>query len=182
MNTTKWNLDPTHSELGFKIKHLMIANVSGSFRNFNAEVETENKDFTTARITFTADMHSISTNNEQRDQHLRTSDFFESETYPELKFLSTKIERIDDSTFHLYGNLTLKGISKPVKLNVEYNLMAKDPWGNERAGFVVTGTINRSDWGINFNGVLETGGLMLGEEVKINSEIQLIKQAIAVAA
>jgi polyisoprenoid-binding protein YceI len=182
MATTKWVLDSTHSELGFKIKHLMITNVSGSIKNFQAEVKTEGDDFSTAQINLTADMASITTNNEQRDAHLRNSDFFEVETHPELTFKSTKIEQKDSDEYTLYGALTIKGITKPVKLNVEYNGVAKDPWGGERAGFVITGKINRSEWGINFNGVLETGGLMLGEEVKINSEIQLVKQAASVAA
>lgn len=181
MTTTKWEFDPTHSELGFKIKHLMITNVSGTFKKFDVKVESENDDFTTAKIVATADMSSISTNNEQRDAHLRNADFFEVEKYPSLVFQSTKIERIDDDTFSVYGNLTMKGVSKAVKLNVEYSGLTKDPWGNQRAGFIITGKINRSDWGVTFNGVLETGGLMLGEEVKINSEIQLIK-AVAVEA
>jgi polyisoprenoid-binding protein YceI len=182
MATTKWVLDPTHSELGFKIKHLMITNVSGAFTAFNIEVETKNEDFSTARIELTADMASISTNNEQRDAHLRNSDFFETDKYPQLAFRSAKVEKLDSETFNVYGDLTMKGVTKPVKLKVEFSGLAKDPWGNEKAGFVVTGKINRSDWGINFNGVLETGGLMLGEEVKLSAEIQLVKQAAAVAA
>lgn len=182
METTKWVLDPTHSELGFKIKHLMITNVSGSFKNFQAEVETNDTDFGGAQINLTAETGSITTNNEQRDTHLRASDFFEVDKYPELKFRSTKVEKTGDDTFALYGELTLKGVTKPVKLNAEFNGVAKDPWGGERAGFVITGKINRSDWGVNFNGVLETGGVMLSEEVRINSEIQLVKQAVSVAA
>jgi polyisoprenoid-binding protein YceI len=182
MATTKWVLDPTHSELGFKIKHLMISSVSGSLKSFEAEVETHGVDFTTAKISLSADMASISTNNDQRDAHLRNSDFFEVEKYPELEFTSTKAEKIDSETFALFGDLTLKGVTRPVKLNVEFNGVTKDPWGGERAGFVVTGKINRSDWGVNFNGVLETGGVMLSEEVRINSEIQLVKQAVSVAA
>ena len=160
----------------------MITNVSGYIKNFQAEVETDGDDFSTAKINLTAEMASISTNNEQRDAHLRNSDFFEVEKHPELQFKSTKVEQKDSDEFTVYGELTIKGITKPVKLNVEYNGLAKDPWGGERAGFVITGKINRSEWGINFNGVLETGGLMLGEEVKINSEIQLVKQAANVAA
>ena len=182
MAKTKWAVDPTHSELGFKIKHLMITNVSGSLKNFEAEVETDEADLSTAQINLTADMASIFTNNEQRDAHLRASDFFEVEKYPQLKFRSTKMEKIDNDSFALYGELTLKGVTKPVKLNVEYNGLTKDPWGGERAGLVVTGKINRSEWGVNFNGVLETGGLMLREEVRINSEIELVKQAISLAA
>ena len=120
--------------------------------------------------------------NDQRDAHLRNSDFFEVEKYPELKFTSTKLEKIDSDTFILFGDLALKGVTRPVKLNVEFNGVTKDPWGGERAGFVVMGKINRSDWGVNFNGVLETGGVMLSEEVRLFSEIQLVKQAVSVAA
>ena len=182
MAKTKWLLDPTHSELQFKIKHLMISNVSGSLKDFNAEVETKDDDFTTAQINLTAQMDSISTNNEQRDAHLRNSDFFEVEKYPELKFRSTKVEKVDSDTFVLQGELTMKGVTKQVTLNVEFNGVVKDPWGNERAAFAVTGKINRTDWGVNFNSVLETGGVMLSEEVRINSEIQLLKQAVSVRA
>ena len=160
----------------------MISNVSGSLKSFEAEVETHGVDFTTAQISLSADMASISTNNDQRDAHLRNSDFFEVEKYPELEFTSTKAEKIDSDTFTLFGDLTLKGVTRPVKLNVEFNGVAKDPWGGERAGFVVTGKINRSDWGINFNAALETGGVVLSEEVRIFSEIQLVKQAVSVAA
>jgi len=182
MAKTKWLVDPMHSELQFKIKHLMISNVSGALKNFHAEVETEEEDFSTAEIELTAQMDSISTNNEQRDAHLRNSDFFEVEKYPELKFKSTKVEKTDSDTFSLYGELTIKGVTKPVKLNVEFNGTTKDPWGGERAGFVVTGKINRADWGVNFNGVLETGGVVLGEEVKINSELEFVKQEVGVLA
>jgi len=182
METTKWIVDPTHSELVFKIKHLMISNVSGSFTNFKAEVETNGMDFTDAQINLAAEMSSITTNNEQRDAHLRASDFFEVDKYPELTFKSTKVEKAGDDSFDLYGELTLKGVTKLVKLSAEYNGVAKDPWGGERAGFVITGKINRSDWGVNFNGVLETGGVMLGEEVRIHSEIELVKQTVSVAA
>lgn len=180
MTKTKWLLDPMHSELQFKIKHLMISNVSGAFKNFSAEVETEAEDFSTAKINLAAQMDSISTNNEQRDAHLRNSDFFEVEKYPELKFKSTKVEEVDNDTFVLHGELTIKEITKAVKLNVEFNGATKDPWGGERAGFVISGKINRTDWRVNFNSVLETGGLMLGEEVKINSEIELVKQEVGV--
>lgn len=182
MAKTKWLLDPMHSELQFKIKHLMISNVSGAFKNFHAEVETEEEDFRTSKISLVAEMDSISTNNEQRDAHLRTSDFFEVEKFPELKFKATKIEKTDSDIFALYGELTLKGITKPVKLNVEFNGTTKDPWGGERAGFLVTGKINRADWGLSFNKALETGGVMLGDEVKINSEIELVKQEVEVLA
>ncbi len=182
MAQTKWILDSTHSDLGFKIKHLMLTNVSGSFKNFSAELQADEADFSTAQINLTAEVASISTNNEQRDAHLRASDFFGVEQYPELTFRSTKVEKSGSDEFTMHGELTLKGITKHVKLNVEFNGVTIDPWGGERAGFVVTGKINRSDWGVNFNGVLETGGVMLSEEVRIIGEIQLVKQAEAIAA
>jgi polyisoprenoid-binding protein YceI len=182
MATTKWILDPTHSELGFKIKHLMITNVSGSFKTFQAEAKTQDDDFRTAKISLTVDINSVFTNNEQRDAHLRNSDFFETEKYPQLKFVSTRLEETDDNNFVLYGELTLKGVTKQVKLDVEYGTLAKDPWGSERAGFSVTGKIRRSDWGLNFNSVLETGGVALSDEVKISAEIQMVKEAVSVAA
>jgi polyisoprenoid-binding protein YceI len=182
MTKTKWKLDLTHSELAFRIKHLMISHVPGSFRNFDAEVQTESDDFSAAEIRVTADITSISTSNEQRDQHLRASDFFEAEKYPQLTFQSTRIEKESDDTFYLHGELTMKGVTRLVKLSVEFNGITRDPWGGERAGFSFTGKLNRSDWGIQFNSTLETGGLMLGEEVKVHGEIQLVKQAVAVAA
>jgi len=180
MATTKWTLDPTHSELGFKIRHLMITNISGSFKNFQAKAETEGNDFGNAQISLTADMTSITTNQEQRDAHLRTTDFFEVDKYPQLLFKSTRVDKTGDDSFTLYGDLTLKGITKPVKLNVEFSGIAKDPWGNEKAGFSVSGKINRNDWGINFNSVLETGGVALSDEVKVVAEVQFVKQAVAV--
>jgi len=178
MAKTKWVLDPTHSELGFKIKHLMITNVSGFFNSFQVQVagDTENDDFTRAKIRLKADMNSIYTKNEQRDAHLRNSDFFEADKHPEMIFESTRTEQVDQENFRLFGNLTLKNITRPVQLNVEYSGITKDPWGGERAGFTVTGKIKRSEWGVSFNGVLETGGAILGEEVKILSEIELVKQ------
>lgn len=182
MATNKWVLDNSHSELGFKIKHLMISNVTGTFKSFQVEATTTEEDFATAKIKVTADMSSISTNNEQRDLHLQNADFFEVEKFPELAFQSTRIEKLDSENYQLFGDLSLKGITRPVKLNVEYSGVVKDPWGSERAGFIVTGKINRNEWGVSFNGVLETGGLVLGEDVKLQGEIQLVKQAVAVPA
>jgi polyisoprenoid-binding protein YceI len=177
MAITKWILDPTHSELGFKIKHLMISNVSGSFNSFQVEGETQGEDFSTAKILLKADMNSIHTNNEQRDAHLKNSDFFAADQHPEMKFESLRIEKVDGENFRLFGNLTLKNTVHPVQLNVEFNGTTKDPWGGERAGFTITGKIKRSDWGINF-GLLEAGGAMLSDEVKIQSDIQLVKQNV----
>ncbi|HEX2606037.1 MAG TPA: YceI family protein [Flavisolibacter sp.] len=178
MAHTKWILDPTHSELGFKIKHLMISNVSGSFKNFQVKAETDGEDFTTARIQAKVQMESIDTANSQRDHHLRTSDFLDVENYPELIFQSSRIEAQDAETFLLHGDLTMKGITQPVTLKVEYSGVTKDPWGGERAGFSVTGKFNRTNWGISFNNVLETGGVALSEDVRLFSELQLVKQSV----
>ncbi len=177
MAITTWKLDPTHSELGFKIKHLLISNVSGSFNSFDIAGETQDDDFSTAKIHLKADMNSIHTNNAQRDAHLRNSDFFAADLHPEMVFESTTIEKIDDENFCLNGNLTLKNTTHPVQLHVENGGITKDPWGGERAGFTITGKIKRSDWGINF-GLLEGGGTMLGDEVKLQSEIQLVKKPV----
>jgi polyisoprenoid-binding protein YceI len=182
MATTKWVIDPTHSEIGFKIRHLMITNVSGNFKEFEVEVETEGEDFTTAKIEARIKAASINTNNLQRDEHLRSADFFEAEKNPEIFFTSTMVEKAGHENFLLHGNLTLKGITGPVKLQVAYSGITKDPWGSQRAGFVIIGKINRSEWGVTFNTVLETGGVALSDEVKINCEVQLVKQVASVAA
>jgi polyisoprenoid-binding protein YceI len=179
MATTKWIMDPTHSELGFKIRHLMISNVSGTFTDFQVEMLTNDEDLTTATVHLTAKMDSVNTNNAHRDEHLRNADFFESGKYPDMKFISTKIIKKDEEKFELYGDLTLKGITKPVLLQVEYGGVTNDPWGGKRAGFMITGKINRTEWNMTFNSVLETGGVALAEEVRIFSEVQMVKQQVA---
>ena len=176
MTKTKWLLDRTHSELGFKVKHLMISNVSGSFTEFDVEVLTEDENFNTAEISAKIKSASINTNNMQRDQHLRNSDFFDVEQYPEMLFKSDRIEQIDDDQFIVHGRLTIKGVTKPIELKVEYSGTTIDPWGGRRAGFAITGKIKRSEFGVSFNTILDSGGVALGEEVKVSSEIQLVKQ------
>lgn len=182
MKTTKWILDPMHSELGFKIKHMMISNVSGSFNNFSAELETIEDDFSRPQIDLKAEVGSITTNNKDRDAHLLNSDFFDVEKYPELRFTSSKIEKIDEDNFFLYGILKMKGVEKEVKLNMEYNGSATDMHGDKKAGFSVNGKINRNDWGLSFNGPLKTGGMILGDEVKIAGEVQFVRQQIKTPA
>ena len=177
-STTKWVLDPTHSEIGFKIKHLMITNVSGNFNKFEVNAETVENDFTKAKINVDIEVESINTNNSQRDQHLRTADFFEAEKYPNITFRSTKVEKLDDENYTISGNLTIKETTKPVKLELEYGGITKDPYGNVKAGFSLSGKINRHDFGVSYNAVLETGGVALGEDIKIHGEIQLVKQMV----
>ena len=177
-----WVLDPTHSELQFKIKHLMISTVSGQFNEFKATVETDNDDFTKAKVHFEATVDSISTNNEQRDAHLKNGDFFDAEKYPLITFESERMEKTSADEYKLYGTLTMRGVSKKVALNTDFGGITKDPWGNTRTGFSVSGKINRHDFGVSFGAASETGGVLLSDEVKINANIQLVKEAVAKAA
>ena len=178
MPTKTWALDPTHSEVQFKIKHLMITNVTGSFDIFTVLAQTEDEDFTKAKISFTADVNSISTNNEQRDGHLKAADFFDAEKFPQIKFEATKTENVDDDgSYELYGNLTIRDVTKNVKLSVEFGGIVKDMYGNTKAGFTINGKINRKDFGLTWSAVTEAGNIMLGDDVKIAAEIQLIEQA-----
>jgi polyisoprenoid-binding protein YceI len=178
MNISKWISDPAHSELGFKIRHVMISNISGSFKNFHVEAATEENDFSKMSILLTAETPSISTDNEERDKHLRNADFFDVDNYPELKFVSTKIEKADDGNFIVSGELTMKGITKPARLKVEFGGLIIDPRHGTKAGFTITTKIKRGEWGLSFNRILDTGGVGLGEEVTIFSELQLVKQAV----
>ena len=177
MSTTKWVLDPTHSEIQFKVKHLMISTVTGQFNRFNATIETEEDDLSTAKINFTADISSISTNNEQRDSHLKAADFFDAENHPQLVFESEKLEEINAEEYRLHGTLTMKGVSKDVILNVGFGGETQDPWGNTRTGFEVSGKINRKDFGINFGAVSETGGLLLGDEIRVLANVEFVKHS-----
>lgn len=182
MTTTNWVLDPTHSELQFKVKHLMVSYVTGQFKQFNASFEIAGDDLTKAKVHFLADINSISTNNEQRDAHLKTGDFFDAENYPQVRFEGESWEKIDDENYKLHGILTLRGIHKKIVLNVEFGGITQDPWGNTRSGFSITGKINRKDFGISFSMVSETGGILLGEEVTINANAEFVKQVAVQAA
>lgn len=175
MATTKWTLDPMHSELQFKVKHLMITTITGSFNDFSAELTTEADDFQEAEISFKAAVDSIDTGNKDRDGHLKGTDFFNAEQYPSITFSSTSFTRTGDK-YQLSGALTIKDVTKPVTLEVEFGGQAKDLYGNTKAGFSLKGKINRTDFGLTYNAALETGGVMLSEEVKILGELQLIKQ------
>jgi len=174
MATTKWVLDPTHSELLFKVKHLMITNVKGEFRKFSGEIDGE--DFTKAPVKVNIESSSVFTNNDDRDNHLKSADFFDVENHKELTFESTSLKKVDDNEYKLKGILTIKGVSTEVTLDVEFGGTNKDPWGNEKAGFSLTGKINRKDWGLNWNAALESGGVLVSDEVKIQAEVQFVKQ------
>jgi len=176
MATTKWVLDPSHSEITFKVKHMMFTNVSGKFDTFQATAESEGENFENARFEFEAETASINTGNGDRDNHLRGSDFFDAEQFPKLTFSSTSFSQKSGDDYTLTGNLTLHGVTGPVTLDVEFGGLAQDPWGNTKAGLSATGKLNRKDFGLNWNAALEAGGVLVGEEVKLHIELQFVKQ------
>lgn len=172
----KWVIDPTHTEIGFKIKHLMIANVKGTFATFEANVVTTGDDFMSAEIDFSLDPNSINTGNVDRDNHLRGADFFDVEHHKQITFQANSYEKVDgDGSYELWGNLTIKGITKKIKLDVEFGGVIKDPWGNEKAGFTINGKISRKDWELTWNSALEAGGMLVGDMVNISCEIELMR-------
>ncbi|ACU57881.1 YceI family protein [Chitinophaga pinensis] len=172
-----WKIDASHSDVEFKVKHLMISSVTGYFGKYEGTAESSSDDFTDAKITFEADVNSISTKNEQRDQHLQAEDFFHAAQYPKLSFVSTGVKKVDDENYKVTGDLTLRGVTKPVELAVEFSGIVKDPYGQTKAGFDIKGKINRKDFGVSFHAVTDNGGLVLGDEVKLQASVQLVKQA-----
>jgi polyisoprenoid-binding protein YceI len=180
MNTL-WKIDPAHSEVQFKVKHLMITTVTGYFRKFDLEVETEDEDFTEAkRIEFTAEASSIDTNSEQRDTHLRSADFFDVEKFGQIRFTGKALERSGED-YTLRGDLTIRGVTKPVELKVHFGGIVVDPYGQTKAGFEVEGKISRKEFGLVWNAMTEAGQIVVGDDIRILSEIQLIKQVRATA-
>ena len=168
--STTWKLDPTHSELTFKVKHMMISNVKGEFTNFEAEITSEDDNFSKAKVSATIKTDSVFTNNTDRDAHLKSADFFDAEKYPAITF------EADALTGDVTGNLTINGVTKPVTLDVDFGGIGQDPWGNTKAGFSFEGKIKRSDFGLNWNAALEAGGVLVSDEVKIAGDLQFIKQ------
>jgi len=175
MATTKWTLDPNHSEVTFKVKHLMISNVKGEFGKFDIKVDGD--DINTANIDVNIDTASISTSNADRDAHLKGADFFEVEKYPSILFTANGLKAGTDGDYTITGDLTIKDVTKPVTFKAELGGTSKDPWGNEKLGYSVEGKINRKDFGLNWNAALETGGVLVSEEVKFFAELQFVKSA-----
>ena len=167
--STKWNLDPSHSEITFKVRHMMISNVKGEFKNFNVDLESEDENFRNVKASASIDTSSISTNNTDRDNHLKSAEFFNAEAHPQITFETDSLN--DEVT----GNLTINGVTKPVKLDVDFGGINVDPWGQTKAGFSFEGKIKRSDFGLNWNAALEAGGVMVSDEVKIAGELQYVK-------
>lgn len=178
----KWKIDPTHSEIQFKVKHLMITTVTGYFKSFDLEVETETEDFNTAKsIIFTADIDSIDTNNTQRDTHLKSADFFDAANHGQLKFAGKKYQSNGDEAT-LTGDLTIRGTTKPITLNVDFGGTVVDPYGQLKAGFTVSGKVSRKEFGLTWSAVTEAGQVVVSDEIKIHAEVQLVRQADSTTA
>ncbi|MGZ3831693.1 MAG: YceI family protein [Mucilaginibacter sp.] len=174
---TKWVLDPMHSEVQFKVKHLVISTVTGSFKSFEGQFETEGDDFENASIDFSLDVNSIDTNQEQRDGHLKSPEFFDAETFPKISFKSTSFKKTGGDEYTLTGDLTIKDVTKSITLNVEHGGSAADFYGNTKAGFEITGKINRKEFGLTWDGITEAGSVVVGEDIKLIINAQFAKQA-----
>lgn len=173
---TQWKLDAAHSEVNFKVRHMMISNVSGTFKKFDGSVETDGDNFTTAKIDFTVETASISTNNEQRDGHLQSPDFFDAANHPLIKISGNSLQKIDDENYKLTADVTIRETTKPVTFNVEFGGIDTDPWGQTKAGFAVTGKINRKEFGLVWSAVTEAGSIVVSDDVSLNAELQFVKQ------
>lgn len=173
MANKTWAIDPTHSEVHFKVKHLVISTVTGAFKSFKGTATSVGNDFENAKITFSIDVDSIDTNQPQRDGHLKSADFFETDKYPSIDFESTSFTKVSGDDFKLSGNLTMHGVTNPVQLDVEYGGADKDGYGNLKHGFEITGKINRKEFGLTYNSITEAGGLTLGEDIKLIANIQV---------
>jgi len=174
--TTRWELDPSHSELGFRAKHLLIATTKGKFTDYKVTVLSDKADFTDAKIEVIAKVKSIFTDNNDRDNHLRSADFFDAEKYPELKFVGKSVKKFSGNKYKVTGDLTMKNVTKTVTLDMEFGGVVKDPWGNTKAGFTLTGELNRFDYGLAWNKAIETGGLVVDKMIKLDIEIELGKK------
>ena len=175
--TSKWAIDPSHSEISFKIKHLVVTTLTGKFETFEGGLETANEDFSDATISFTANVASINTGNADRDGHLKSDDFFNAEAFPKVTFTSTSFTKTSDGEYKLASNITLRDVTKPIELTVEYGGTATDPWGNVKAGFEINGKIKRKEFGLKWDALTEAGGAVVSDEVKLHLNVQLVKQA-----
>ncbi|NMB83341.1 MAG: YceI family protein [Ignavibacteria bacterium] len=174
---TNWSVDKSHSKVGFSVSHLVITDVDGFFKEYDAKITTNGDDFSTANIDFTINTGSIFTDNEGRDKHLRSDDFFNAEKFPKMTFKGKSMRKVSDNKYKLVGDLTIRDVTKQVELDVRYNGMVKDPWGNTKAGFKVTGEINRFDYNLKWNTAIETGALVVGREVELIIDLQLVKKS-----
>ena len=175
MTTQRWNIDPSHSGVSFSIRHMVISKVRGAFERWQGVVDFDEQDPAASKVSVTIDAASIDTREEKRDAHLRSADFFDVENHPALTFVSTAVEKLAGNEYRVTGDLTIKGVTRPVTLEAEYLGGGKDPWGNQRLGFLARTSINRKDFGLGWNQVLEAGGVLVGEKVEIELDVQAIK-------
>ncbi|OMF37288.1 hypothetical protein BK133_06715 [Paenibacillus sp. FSL H8-0548] len=176
MAKSQWTVDSTHSSIDFSVKHMMIAKVKGTFQAFEANIVADAHDLTSADIQITIDLNSVNTRNNDRDAHLRSADFFEVEKHPSLIFTSTAITKTDEGEYALIGDVNLHGVTRSETFSVTFEGAGKDPWGNEKVGFSATGSLKRSNYGLTYNAALETGGVLIGDEVKVSIEIEASHQ------
>ena len=182
MTTNKWNIDAAHSGINFSIRHLVVSKVRGRFAKYTGTLELDTQDLTRSKLEATIETASIDTGVGQRDDHLRSADFFDAATYPELRFVGKRIEKVSGNEYRVHGDLTIRDTTREVTLDVEYGGQAKDPWGNERVAFAAKTSINRKDFGLNWNQALEAGGVLVGEKVDIELELEAVKAAAEKAA
>lgn len=176
LTKTNWQIDYDHSKIGFTARHMVISEVDGQFNDYTLNL-SGGKDFTDSKIELEIETKSVDTKNKDRDNHLRSADFFDAENFPKIKFVSKSIEKVDDDEYKLTGDLTIKDITKPIELDVTYGGTIKDPFGNIRAGFVITGKLNRFDYGLKWNNLIESGGAVVGKTIKINAPIEIVTPA-----
>ena len=181
-DTTTWAIDPAHAELGFAVRHLMLSTVRGRFGAVSGTITVDENDPRSAKVDVTVDVASIDTRQEMRDNHLRSADFFDAANHPTMHFVSKRIEGDVTKTFKVIGDLTIRGTTREIALDVTFEGRAKDPWGNDRAGFSASGKLNRHDFGLNWNQALEAGGVTVGAEVKLTLDVEIVRQAAAAAA
>lgn len=174
--TATWNFDKAHSSIGFAVSHMVISETEGKFKTYEGTVTSENDDFTDAKINFMIDVSSIDTENEKRDGHLKSADFFDVEKYPSITFASKSLTKVKGNKYKMTGDFTMMGVTKEIELDVKYNGTIKDPWGNTRAGFKITGSIERALWNLKYNSVMDNGGLMIGEDIDLTCNVELVLQ------
>ncbi|HEX8061166.1 MAG TPA: YceI family protein [Cyclobacteriaceae bacterium] len=175
LTTTRWGVDASHSEVQFKVKHLVISTVTGFFKKFSGSVESESDDFDGAKVNFSIDVNSIDTNVADRDAHLKSPDFFAASEYPTIEFKNGVLNKVSNEEYKLKGELTIRNVTKPVELSVEYNGIVADPWGNTRAGFEISGRVNRKDYQLNWSAITEAGKVVVSDEVKLHFNIEVVK-------
>ena len=173
---TNWKIDTLHSQIGFKVKHMMITNVKGTFDQFDASLEAEDNDFTKAEFAFNANADSINTGVADRDAHLKSQDFFNAAAYPHLSFKSTGVKKISEEEYEIHGDITIRDVTKPIILSADFGGVVVDPYGQTKTGFSINGKIKRSEFGLTWSAITEVGSIVVSDEVKLNCEIQFVKQ------